>query len=99
MHEWVGRVTRESARWGDHCFFLCQRRLVSFLVFCFFFLFPELEVEQDGEGVSGGEEKRREERTEETYDLDGAVPGTRAESILGHEVPMDGVDFPLMLLP
>lgn len=64
MHEWVGRVARESARWGDHCFFFCQRRLISFLIFLFLFFLRKLEVEQDGEGVSEGEEKRREEKRE-----------------------------------
>lgn len=43
----------------------------------------------------------REYRGEDksTYNLDGAVPRTRAESILGHEVPMDGKDLPFVLLP
>lgn len=33
------------------------------------------------------------------YNLDGAIPGTRAKCVLGDEVPMNGEDLPLMLLP
>ncbi len=35
----------------------------------------------------------------ETYNFDGAIPRAGAESVFGYEVPVNGKDFALVLLP
>ena len=35
----------------------------------------------------------------EAYDFDGTIPRAGAESIFGYEIPMDGKNFALVLLP
>lgn len=34
-----------------------------------------------------------------TYNFDGTIPRARTESVFGHEVPVNGKDFALVLLP
>jgi len=37
--------------------------------------------------------------SERTYNFDGTIPRTRTESVFGYEVPMNGKDFAVVLLP
>ena len=37
--------------------------------------------------------------TYKVYDLDGAIPGARAECIFGNQIPVDGKHLPLVFLP
>ena len=41
----------------------------------------------------------REEYRKGTYNFDSSVPGAGAECVLSNEVPVNGKDFALVLLP